>query len=134
MHMNARTRAHNIRAHTCKRAHITRTYTHIRTYTYIVRTPNNNVKNTSPTITKKVLRNSLVIVIIPLQFFLFIAFDYFSRSQRALQSKLSGNLLTSSFACKTRRQHCCQSNQTGLCMFFSKKGTHENAKANRMKE
>ena len=63
MHMNARTRAHNTRAHTCKRAHITRTYT------YIVRTPNNNVKNTSPTITKKVLRNSLVIVIIPLLFF-----------------------------------------------------------------
>ena len=100
MHMNARTRAHNTRAHTCKRAHITRTYTHIRTYTYIVRTPNNNVKNTSPTITKNVLRNSLVIVIIPLLFFPFIAFDYFSRSERALQTKLSGNLLTSSFACK----------------------------------
>ena len=73
MHMNARTRANNTRAHTFKRAHITRTYT------YIVRTPNNNVKNTSPTITKNVLRNSLVIVIIPLLFFLFIAFECFTR-------------------------------------------------------
>ena len=77
--MSARTRVHDTRDHTCKRAHITRTYTHIRTYTYIVRTPNNNVKNTSPTITKNVLRNSLVIVIIPLLFFLFIAFESFTR-------------------------------------------------------
>ena len=73
MHMSARPRVHNTRYHTCERAHITRTYT------YIVHTPNNNVKNTSPTITKKVLRNSLVIVIIPLLFFLFIAFECLTR-------------------------------------------------------
>ena len=67
----------------------------------------------------------LVIVIIPLLFFLFIAFDYFSRSERALQTKLSGNLLTSSFACKTRRQQAAKVIKRVYVCFVSEMDTRK---------
>ena len=102
-----------------------RTYTHIHTYTHIAHTPNNKVKEYISYNNKKVLRTPLVIVIIPLLFFLFIAFDYFSRSERALQSKLSGNLLTSSFACKTRRQQAAKVIKRVYVCFVSEMDTRK---------
>ena len=130
IHANMYAHAYIIHAYTCIYTHA---HIHTYTHTHITRTPNKSIKNTSPKIQYQLSLKTPCHCNCPLLFFLFIAFDYFSRSERALQTKLSGNLLTSSFACKTRRQQAAKVIKRVYVCFVSK-WIHENAKANRMKQ